>query len=67
MQKLTWAMALIVPFGLSACGDTDVERALSGAIAGAVVADATKNDTVTGALVGAGVGAFSDDIIDRLD
>lgn len=66
MQKLKWAIALSLPLGLAACGDTDVERALTGAVAGAVVADATKNDTVTGALIGAGVGAFSDDIIDEI-
>ncbi|MBT0956019.1 hypothetical protein IV417_01350 [Alphaproteobacteria bacterium KMM 3653] len=67
MYKIKWALALCAPLGLAACGDTDVERALSGAVAGAVVADATQNDTVTGALVGAGIGAFSDDVLDRLN
>lgn len=59
----TWALALVA--GLAACGDTDVERALTGAAAGAVVADITDNSVLLGGLIGAGAGAVSDDILGR--
>tara|TARA_Y100000815_G_scaffold228895_1_gene218043 strand:+ start:1428 stop:1694 length:267 start_codon:yes stop_codon:yes gene_type:complete len=54
--------ALAAVLTLSACGETDVERALTGAAVGAVAADLTENDPLVGAAVGAGVGAYSDNL-----
>lgn len=48
--------------GLTACGDTDLERGVTGALAGAAVADATGNDVATGAAVGAAAGVVCDDV-----
>jgi osmotically inducible lipoprotein OsmB len=45
---------------LSACGDTMLERTVSGAAIGAGAAAVTGNDLATGAAVGAGAGVVSD-------
>jgi hypothetical protein len=45
---------------LAACGDTTLERTLSGAAIGAGAAAVTGNDVATGAAVGGGVGLASD-------
>ena len=50
-----------VAFALSACLDTDTERAVAGAAAGAVVADVLDSSVATGAVVGAAAGALCDD------
>jgi hypothetical protein len=45
---------------LAACGDTTLERTLSGAAIGAGAAAVTGNDVATGAAVGGGAGLVSD-------
>jgi hypothetical protein len=45
---------------LSACGDTTLERTLSGAAIGAGAAAVTGNNVATGAAVGGGAGLVSD-------
>ena len=47
---------------LAACGDTDLERGLTGAAGGAVVGEVTGGSAVTGAVVGGAAGAFCDDL-----
>lgn len=54
------AAALLVAT-VAACGDTDTERALSGAAIGAVVADVLDENVVAGAAVGGAAGALCDD------
>lgn len=48
---------------LSACGETDVERAATGAAIGGAVAAATDGDLAEGALYGAAAGAVSCNIL----
>ena len=45
---------------LSACGDTALERTVSGAAIGAGAAAVTGNDVATGAAIGGGAGLVSD-------
>ena len=49
--------------GLAACGTTDTERALTGAVAGGLLADATDENIVAGAAAGGLVGALSCDFV----
>ncbi len=62
MRKITFIVAATALMGLSACLDTDLERALAGAAAGAVVSDALGGNAVTGAVVGGAIGATCDDM-----
>lgn len=57
--KLTALAAAVAT--LAACGQTDLERGVSGAAIGAVAADAAGGDAATGALAGAAAGVFCDD------
>lgn len=62
MITLTKGLGLTLALGtLAACGNTDLERGLTGALAGGAAAQATGNDPGTGALVGATAGVFCDD------
>jgi osmotically inducible lipoprotein OsmB len=45
--------------GLAACGETDVERAATGAVIGGAVAAATGENIGNAALIGGAIGAVS--------
>ncbi len=62
MRSLSAVVGLSALLALSACGDTDFERGVTGAAIGAGVGKVVFNDPVTGAAIGAGVGVISDDI-----
>ena len=59
-------IAMSVAATPAACGDSDLERGLSGAAAGAVAADVTDNDVGTGALIGGAAGVLCDDLTPQL-
>jgi hypothetical protein len=54
------ALALIAP--LAACGDTDIERGLTGAAGGVVAAELLDESLVTGAVLGGAAGVLCDDV-----
>ncbi len=60
MQSKTWIIGLALALGLGACGYSDTERGVSGALIGAGVAAATDNDPLVGAAVGGAAGVFCD-------
>lgn len=62
MQKTFALIAIAATLGLAACGDSDLERGVSGAAIGAVGAEVTGGNAVTGAAVGAAAGVFCDDL-----
>jgi osmotically inducible lipoprotein OsmB len=62
MRTFLPVAALAAILGLSACGDTDLERGLSGAAGGAVVGEVTGGNALTGAVVGGAAGVFCDDL-----
>ncbi len=64
MRKTGTLIAVVAVLGLAACGDTDLERGVSGAAAGAVTAAALDGNVVTGAAVGAAAGVLCDDLTD---
>ena len=62
MQKFLSLAAVSAVLALSACGDTDLERGLTGAGIGAVGAELTGGSAVTGAVVGGAAGVVCDDV-----
>ena len=56
------AVLLVAGLGLAACGDTDLERGVTGAAIGGVGAQVLGADPVTGALVGGATGVLCDDV-----
>lgn len=64
MRKTISFFAVVAVLGLAACGDSDLERGVSGAAIGAVGAKALDGDVVTGAAVGAAAGVLCDDLTD---
>ena len=66
MRKSFITVAIAATFGLAACGDTDLERGVSGAAIGAVGAELTGGNAVTGAAVGGAAGVFCDDLTPEL-
>lgn len=50
---------LAIAATLSACGETDLERATTGAVIGGALAAVTGEDVVNGALIGGAAGAIS--------
>jgi hypothetical protein len=66
MQKTTFGLVTVAALGLSACGDTDIERGLSGAAIGGVSTAVVGGNIATGAIVGGAVGALCDDITPEL-
>lgn len=72
MQKITWFLVMsATAFTLSACGQTQSDRAISGggigAGAGAVGTAVLGGDPLTGALVGGAVGAAAGGLTDQDD
>ena len=65
MQK-SFLIAIVATLGLAACGDSDLERGVSGAAIGAVGAELTGGDVVTGAAVGGAAGVLCDDLTPEL-
>ena len=61
-MRITIIAGALCALGLTACGTTDSERALTGAAAGALVAGAADENLVTGAALGGLVGALSCDV-----
>lgn len=61
MQEIKLGAAALVLALLAACGTTDEERALTGAVAGAVVADVMDANVLAGAAAGAAAGALCDE------
>jgi hypothetical protein len=66
MQKTLAILVVAATFGLAACGDTDLERGVSGAAIGAVGAELTGGNVVTGAAVGGAAGVLCDDLTPEL-
>ena len=64
MRKTLSFISIAAVLGLAACGDTDLERGVSGAAVGAVGAAALDGNVVTGAAVGAAAGVLCDDLTD---
>ncbi len=62
MQKILSLTAVMAVLALASCGDTDLERGLTGAGIGAVGAELTGGSAVTGAVVGGAAGVVCDDV-----
>lgn len=57
MTKISGIVAICGVLAISACGQSDGERALTGAAMGAAAGQVISGDPVTGALVGGAAGA----------
>ena len=66
MRKSLTIGTFMAVLGLAACGDTDLERGISGAAIGAGAATVTGGDAVTGAVIGGAAGVFCDDLTPEL-
>lgn len=62
MENRVMALLLAVALGVSACGDSDLERGASGAAIGGVASVAVDGDVLTGALIGGAAGVLCDDL-----
>lgn len=62
MRINIFGVACAALLGLSACGDTDLERGLSGAVIGGVGAEVAGGDAGSGAIMGGLAGVFCDDV-----
>lgn len=62
MRPIIWTLGAASLAALSACGQTDGERALSGAAIGALSAEALDESALTGAAIGGAAGALADDV-----
>ncbi len=62
MQKLLSLTLAAAILALAGCGDTDLERGLTGAGIGAVGAELTGGNAVTGAVVGGAAGVVCNDV-----
>lgn len=62
MWTSKFLLAGLLAASLAGCGQTDSERALSGAVIGAVAADVLDQNVVAGAAVGALVGTYCDEL-----
>ncbi|MCF6443917.1 hypothetical protein [Nereida sp. MMG025] len=64
MHLLGKKPVLLIPvlLALAACGETDLERGVTGAAAGAVTAKAVDGDVLLGTAIGAAAGVLSDDL-----
>jgi osmotically inducible lipoprotein OsmB len=57
MSKSLWVVAACAMFGLTACGQSDLERTATGAVMGAAAGQVIAGDPTTGALIGGAAGA----------
>lgn len=62
MSKKLYFISFAAVLALAACGDTDLERGVSGAAIGGVATAAVDGDVLLGALVGGGAGVLCDDV-----
>ncbi|QFU09351.1 hypothetical protein PARPLA_02317 [Rhodobacteraceae bacterium THAF1] len=62
MTKTAIILGLAAFTGLAACGNTDLERAGTGAVGGGLAGEVLLDEPVAGAAAGAAVGALSDDV-----
>ena len=62
MHKAHLTIGLLALGAMAACGQTDTERGVSGALLGAGAAAATDNDPLVGAALGGTAGVFADDV-----
>ena len=66
MRKSLSIVTIMAVLGLAACGDTELERGISGAAIGAGAATVTGGNAVTGAVIGGAAGVFCDDLTPEL-
>jgi osmotically inducible lipoprotein OsmB len=62
MRTKSFILAAVAAFGLSACLESDTERAVAGAGAGLVAAEVLGTDRAGTMLAGAAAGVFCDDV-----
>lgn len=62
MRKTLPLVITSAVLALAACGDTDLERGVTGAAIGGVGARVAGGDALTGALVGGAAGVVCDDV-----
>ena len=62
MQKLMAILGVTATVALAGCGDTDLERGLSGAAVGAGASLVVDGDILTGAVIGGAAGVLCDDL-----
>lgn len=61
MQAVKLCAIGVVALALSACGNNDMQRGVTGAAAGALTAEVLGYDPLTGAALGGAAGALCDD------
>lgn len=66
MRKLFSFTVVASVLALAACGDTDLERGLSGAAIGVLGAELTGGNATTGAVLGGAAGVLCDDLSPEL-
>ena len=66
MQKIFTIGIFASVLALAACGDTDLERGLSGAAIGVLGAELVGGDALSGAVVGGAAGVLCDDLSPEL-
>ncbi|MEL6516080.1 MAG: hypothetical protein AAFV31_04805 [Pseudomonadota bacterium] len=62
MQIYTAILGVAAVLALAGCGDTDLERGLSGAAVGAGASLVVDGDILTGAVIGGAAGVLCDDL-----
>ena len=62
MFRTVTVLAFAAVLGLAACGDTDLERGLTGAAAGGVASNLLGGSFATGAVLGGAAGVVCDDV-----
>ncbi|MEL6801043.1 MAG: hypothetical protein AAFO80_14275 [Pseudomonadota bacterium] len=62
MQIYTTILGVAAVLALAGCGDTDLERGLSGAAVGAGASLVVDGDILTGAVIGGAAGVLCDDL-----
>ncbi|MEL6645961.1 MAG: hypothetical protein AAFQ79_18665 [Pseudomonadota bacterium] len=62
MQKCAAIIGVSAMLALAGCGDTDLERGLTGAAAGAGASYLVDGDLFTGAILGGAAGVLCDDL-----
>jgi hypothetical protein len=66
MHRFLPLPVIALAFALSACGDTDLERGVTGAAIGAGAASLSGNDPIVGGAIGGGIGVLCDDVTPQL-
>jgi hypothetical protein len=66
MHKIIAVTALLAASALAGCGNTDLERGVTGGAIGAVGAAALGGNALVGGAIGASAGVLCDDLTPRL-